>query len=328
MKKFFSAVMVCLFVLISVFPTYAYSTGAKTDLDGWALSVKRFAAKCNGTDDNTLAESILSEMGMSETHIAQLPESKKLEIANAVSIQKVTEYAKVTEDAIEVPLTEQEYLEVAQEMDAAQFSGIQPYAQGDNWPFSGEDSLFKKDLYIYETKNAPKGTYGIFVSYSWKNFTARYRGEDVISISGEHLIFDRDSFGISMNYVYTQTTSLGTTGHTQSQYIDMNHLKNPNDLWQESNGISYTFNLPNNIYTVQSSLIYINADFLMMVSCGIDNPNNVTPFNVYGNYFHNYLGVALGLSVSINGASVSVSCLTAAYSRYQIQTAHKITYTP
>ncbi len=327
MKRFFSAVMVSLFVLISVFPTYAYSAGEKTDLDGWALSAKRFAAKCNGTDDITLAESILSEMGMEETQIAQLPESKKLEIANAVNIQKVTEYAKVTEDAIEVPLTEQEYLQMAQEVDSAQSSGIQPYAQGDSWHFSGDDSLFKKDLYIYETKNAPRGTFGIVVTYSWKSFVARYRGDEVISVSGENLVFDRDSFGISMQYAYTQTTSLGSTTHIKSQYYDMNNIKNPNDLWQESNGISFTFNLPNNIYTLQSSLIYTNADFLVAVSCGVANPSDITQFNVYGNYFHNYLGIALGLSVSINGASVSVSS-TALHSRYQIQTDHKITYTP
>ncbi len=327
MKKLFSLTMVCLLILGSVFPSYAYSAEEKTSIDGWELSVKRFAAKCNGTDDAALAESILSEIGMSETYIAQLPESKKAEIANAVSIRKVTEYAKITEDEKEVPLTEEEYLQTAQEIDLAQSLGVQPYAQGDNWHYSGSDSLFQKDLYIYETKNAPKGTFGIIVSYSWKNFITRYRGDDVISISGEDLIFDRDSFGISMNYAYTQTTSLGSTAHTKFQYYDMNNVQNPNDLWQESNGISFTFNLPNNIYTLQSSLIYTNADFLVTVSCGVANPDNRTQFNVYANYFHNYLGIALGLSVSINGASVSVSS-AALHSRYQIQTGQKITYTP
>lgn len=330
MKKVFSFVMVCILIMISVFPTYAYSTGEKTDLDGWALSAKRFAAKCNGTDDITLAESILSEMGMEETQIAQLPESKKLEIANAVNIQKVTEYAKVTEDAIEVPLTEQEYLQMAQEVDSAQSSGIQPYAQGDSWHFPGNDSFFKKDLYIYETKNAPKGTYGILAAYSWKNLPLHYHGEDVISISGEHLVFSRSSFGMSINYTYTQTTSLGTTTHHEDYYYDMNNIKKDKYLKQEAYGISFQFNLPNNIYTTQASKIYTNADFLMMVSGAIDTVSSDTEvrFNVYGKYFHQSIGLgSIGVSVNINGASVSVSPKLC-YTSYDIQTTRQLVFIP
>lgn len=328
MKKLFSLTMVCLLLLGSVFPSYAYSVGEKTSIDGWELSAKRFAAKCNGTDYVALAESILSELGMSEIYIAQLPESKKIEIANAVSIQKVTDYAKVTEDAVEVPLTEQAYLQAEQEIDAAQSSGIQLYAQGDSWHEPGNDSLFKKDLYIYETKNAPKGTYGIIVSYSWKNLPLHYHGEDIISVSGEHLVFARNSFGMSMNYTYTQTISANITTHHEDYYYDMNNLKKEGCLKQEAYGISFQFNLPNNIYSIQASRVYTNADFLMMVSGAIDTPRTEVRFNVYGKYFHQHLGLgSLGVSVNINGASVSVSPKLC-YTPYDIQTREQLVFIP
>lgn len=162
----------------------------------------------------------------------------------------------------------------------------------------------------------------------WKNFVARYRGEDVISISGEHLVFARNSFGMSMNYTYSQTTSSGITTHHEDYYYDINNLKKDKDLKQESYGISFQFNLPNNIHTTQTSKIYTNADFLMMVSGAIDTPRTEVRFNVYGKYFHQHLGLgSLGVSVNINGASVSVSPKLC-YTSYDIQTREQLVFIP
>ena len=201
-------------------------------------------------------------------------------------------------------------------------------AQGDRWEYSSEDSLFKKMLAVFETKNAPKGTFGILLGYSWKNFAARYRGEDVISISGEHLSFDRDTFSATAHYTYTQTTAQGSTGHSRTDYVNSTNIEDENKLKQDANAIAYQFNLPNNIYTLQAPLIYSTADFLITVSAGIDLPEQVVQFNIYGKYFHQSLWLGSFLvNIDISGVNVSVSP-SLVYKTYSIQTNKKIKYIP
>lgn len=328
MKKILAILISTMLIITFTFPVYANYDDA-TQIDGWTLAIKRFTANQQGKTPVETATSILKELGMNDSFINLLSVEKKMEIYNSTFIKKSTEYAKITSEGIQIPLSEEKYLQELIVTKNTSTSNIQPFAQGDSWavPDDGKDSLLVKEMIIFETKNSPKGTFGIILGFSFKNFVIRYRGEDIISLSGEYLIFNRNSFAITEQYVYTQTTSSGTTAHTQTNYYGPNDLEDPNDLLQSNNGISYQFNLPNNIYTLQSSLLYTDATFLITVSSLIAFPNSKTSFNVYGNYFHRKIELFIDPTISINGANVSVSPKLL-YDQHQIRTEEPITYTP
>lgn len=326
MKKTLSILLACLFVLISAFPTYAYSANDEY-LDGWAMNAKRINAKLTGKSDVEIAESILTELGMEENDVKKLPKEKLEEFANATSIQKVTTYNKIKEDGEEVQISQKEYLDLSEKITSYQKDGSPRRAPGDQWTYTGSDSLFEKNLFIAETKNAKKGTFGIIAKYSWKNLPLHYHGRDFISIAGEHLVFDRSSFSAILNYTYNQTTSLGTTTHRDDKYYTADNLKNENHLIQNDYAISFEFEIPNNIYTTQASKVYTQADIIMSASGIIDivSPGTRITFNVYSKYFHQTTGISLGISASISGINVSVSPKFI-YNTYSIQTSSPLTF--
>ena len=158
-----------------------------------------------------------------------------------------------------------------------------------------EDGTFHKQLYVIRTKNAPQGTYGIITAYQWKTMST-WRGTDILSVSGENLIFDKSSFRIAVEYIINHITNFDSYVEYGGGYYTPSDLENPNDLQGFKNAIAFKYNLP--------------------------------VFNVYSNYFHQKLGIgSLGVSISATGASVSVSPKTF-YKMYQIMTSKPIEYNP
>ena len=308
-------------------PTYAISSNTK-QLDGYELSLTRFSAKIKNKSDEEIGKDILRKLGMSEDNINSMPKEKLEEVCNAKSIRNETEYGKINQNGETLNISEEQYKNEIQNIDLQSANNIQPLSAGDSWSASGEDKLFSKTLFIVETKNAPAGTFGIISSFEWKNFTGHYKGEEIFSLSGEGLVFDRSSFLMHTQFVYQQTTSQGISNGTKYEDLTSDNISDYNDLQGEGFAISFHYNLPNNLYSPWSSLIYSNAGFLFMCSARLQQYDQANTFNVYANYFHQTVGFgSLGVSVNVNGASVSVSP-SLLYSKYQIMTDHPINYEP
>lgn len=171
--------------------------------------------------------------------------------------------------------------------------------------------------------NAPSGTYGIMASFEWKNFTLTFRGTDVISLSGESLVFEKSSFGMAVSLGAIELSSGQVTSKTFDKYID----HNSNNIWHSQNAIACKYKLPHNIAIGNYVLTYNKADFLIMCRARVSNPTIMTTFNVYSDYFHQKLLFVGSLSISSTGTGISVSPAKYFVGK-QISTTTEITYNP
>jgi len=320
MKKLLANLLVIVMLVSVAIPVSASSLDAEAELNSYQLAFIRLTSK--GESEKETAEKILSTVGMPQEQIDNISEDKLSEIALATSIVKTTEYCLIDADDNETVLTEEEYLSELEKLENP--SGT---VSTNELHYSGTDSLFVKNLYIYETLNAPKGTYGIIGTFEWKNLIGKYRGEEILSLSGESLVFDLSSFllTVSLNYKVVQNSK--TTEDTKTENFT---ISNYEKIWGYANAVACAYNLPNDALGTTSMLSYLNGGFMMFCSARVSNPDLKTVFNVYCNYFHQKVGVgSAGVSVSAKGASVSVSP-KAFYSKspYQIQTSSQLVYNP
>ena len=141
---------------------------------------------------------------------------------------------------------------------------------------------------------------------------------------------ETDSVFIKNLYIYkTLNAPNGTYGIIGTyEKIDYLDSTNSNKITQDHNAIACRYNLPNNLTSPSSSLVYSNANFIITCSATVNNPGLKTYFNVYCNYFHQKIGLgSINVSINFNGPSVSVSP-SYRYSKYQIATANQIIYNP
>ncbi len=261
--------------------------------------------------------------------IESLPEEKKLEIADACEIHRVDEYGIAYSDGSVLPISKAAFDCYGSEF--AENNLQKASTSPESYEYIEEDGTFHKQLFVIKTKNAPSGTYGIITAYQWKSMSG-WRGTDVLSVSGENLVFDESSFGILVQYVVNHITTFDAYSETKDDYYTMSNLQNKNDLKGFANAITFKYNLPNdiNLNTDVSTYMvnYLDLSFMFMVSAHISHPDLRTVFNVYSNYFHQKIGIgSLGVSISATGASVSVSPKTF-YKMYQIMTSKPIEYNP
>lgn len=187
--------------------------------------------------------------------------------------------------------------------------------------------MLKKTLTIVETKNVPKGTFGIIAGYEWVNFAAMYRGEDILSLSSEVLVFDKSSFSLAVQYTKELIENSVQKTETVLEEYNQGNIKN-NKLKLSENAISVQYNLKNNILGSTFSVVYTQAAFLMVCRGRVSQYNVECVFNVYANCFHQKVGLgSVGVSVSFNGASVSVSPKLI-YTQCQICNGSPINYRP
>ncbi len=331
MKKFLSVVLCFVCILSFAFPVSAFSFDDSV-LNGVELSAIRLSASILHKTKFEIADEILLAIGLGEEFIETIPDSKKMEIANSVSVQFKTEYSKINSLGVEIKLTEDEFnneLNLINKNSKVGDLSFSHYQRAENpLHYDDEDDYLIKNIYIFETKNAPKGTYAIMVTYDWKNYSTRWHGEDVIGISGEEISFDRSSFYFYGSYAYSQTTSIGTNVGQDYIEVDSTSLDDSNDLKIKDNGITYQFNLKNNIWSPVAPLIYTQARFIMMASSRVIDWTSPKTFNIFSSYFHQHIGLgSVGVSVNINGADISVSPQLV-YTECQISTEHQINYVP
>lgn len=335
MKKFLSIVLCFVCILSFTFPVSAFSSDDNV-LNGVELDAMRLSASILGKSEIEIANEILYEMGIDEGFIENIPDYKKSEIANASSILRETEYSKVDSTGTEIALNEEAFNNeislINESLDNLNYEEnlVSPMAEvpDNGLHLEGEDEYLIKNMYIYETKNAPTGTYGIFVTYEWINYMSRWHGEDVIGIAGEGLTFAESSFCFLGQYGYKQHIGSTVEYGTEGVYADYDSLEDENDLLGKDNGITYQFNLKNNIHSLISPLYYTEASFMMIVSSRINDWALPKTFNIFSSYFHQYVGLgSVGVSVNITGASISVSP-TLCYTECQIATEQQIDYYP
>ena len=327
MKKTISIILSILLVIPISVQASAISSSSEYEMSGLELSIKRLNANIRGKSDVEFAEEILSDMGMSDRMINCLSDDKKEEFAQSNRIIKNEEYIQIDEDGNENYLTKMQY----ENINSNYNNDVSVCSQGDNWyvPDDGKNSSFARQLWIFETKNAPSGTFGIIGTYEWKSMPF-WRGLDVITVSAEEMTFDRSSFSTTVIYDSVYTNAGITVEEQIMNYYDMN---NTSDLHLQGieNGIYFKYNLPNDGISIGSSLpssYCKNLGFITTASGEISHPELQTRFNVYFNYFHQKIGLgSVGVSVSANGASFSVSPVFA-YTRHQIMTPSPILYTP
>lgn len=303
-------------------PSYAVSTSNKNEVSGFELEIVKGIAKLQNKSVNEQAKAILEKAGMSQKMIEMIPESELSEISDCVSVRLQDEYYLVDENEDFELISYDDYLNKKEAL-----KNVNPCSQGDSYNYSSTDSLLKKTLTIIETKNAPKGTFGVIAGYEWLNFVLKYRGEDVLSFSSEALVFDKSTFSLSVQY-QTETTGYDApVVGTEFEEYDVSNIKN-NKLKLSENAIAMQYNLKNNLPGVTASTFYTEAAFLMVCRGRVSQYNVECVFNVYANYFHQKVGLgSAGVSVSFKGASVSVSPKIF-YTQCQICSSSPITYRP
>lgn len=303
-------------------PSYAVSTSNKNEVSGFELEIVKGIAKLQKKSVNEQAKAILEKAGMSQKMIEMIPESELSEISDCVSVRLQDEYYLVDENEDLELISYDDYLNKKEAL-----KNVNPCSQGDSYNYSSTDSLLKKTLTIVETKNAPKGTFGVIAGYEWLNFVLKYRGEDVLSFSSEALVFDKSTFSLSVQY-QTETTGYDApVVGTEFEEYDVSNIKN-NKLKLSENAIAMQYNLKNNLPGVTASTFYTEAAFLMVCRGRVSQYNVECVFNVYANYFHQKVGLgSAGVSVSFKGASVSVSP-SLIYTQCQICNSSPISYLP
>lgn len=322
MKKVFMIMISMLLVISVCIPSYAVSTSNKNEVSGFELEIVKGIAKLQNKSVDEQAKAILEKAGMSQQMIEMVPESELSEISDCVSVRLQDEYYLVGEDEELELISYDDYLNKKELLE-----NVSTYAQGDSYNYSANDSLLKKTLSIIETKNAPKGTYGVIAGYEWLNFGIRYRGEDVLSFSSEALVFDKSSFGLAVQYTTVQTQNSSSTTNTVVEEYDQGNIKN-NKLKLSENAIAVQYNLKNNLTSPTYSLVYTKASMLMICKGRVSQYTSPCVFNVYANYFHQKVGLgSAGMSVSFKGASVSVSPKLF-YTQCQICNSSPINYLP
>lgn len=322
MKKVFMIMISVVLIISMCIPSYAVSTSNKNEVSGFELEIVKGIAKLQNKSVNEQAKAILEKAGMSQKMIEMIPESELSEISDCVSVRLQDEYYLVDENEDFELISYDDYLNKKEAL-----KNVNPCSQGDSYNYSSTDSLLKKTLTIIETKNAPKGTFGVIAGYEWLNFVLKYRGEDVLSFSSEALVFDKSTFSLSVQY-QTETTGYDApVVGTEFEEYDVSNIKN-NKLKLSENAIAMQYNLKNNLPGVTASTFYTEAAFLMVCRGRVSQYNVECVFNVYANYFHQKVGLgSAGVSVSFKGASVSVSPKIF-YTQCQICSSSPITYRP
>lgn len=326
MKKIWVCLISFVLVFMSVLPVNAASD--ENSLSSFELEATRFIGRLSKKTDGEIAESILWKIGMPDKYIQQLPMDEKEDISNCTYMQHVRQYVMLESDGAEVVLTPSAY-EVAVNRLCTPSAA---YDQYDNlegpWEEHGQSDYIIKDLYIFKTKNAPTGTYGIVATYSWTSDYLHFRGEEVFAFSSEALSFERNSFSFSIGYTETVVNNGKTTTEEILKYYNVDNLPREDDLKGSVQSIAFQYNLPNNVYTPISSVTRTNLWMLITVSSRIINPKNYYSFNIYADYFHQTIGIgSIGVSVNLKGASVSVSP-SMSFKKYTIQTGKMIEYLP
>lgn len=322
MKKVFMIMISVVLIISMCIPSYAVSTSNKNEVSGFELEIVKGIAKLQKKSVNEQATAILEKAGMSQKMIEMIPESELSEISDCVSVRLQDEYYLVDENEDLELISYDDYLNKKEAL-----KNVNPCSQGDSYNYSSTDSLLKKTLTIVETKNAPKGTFGIIAGYEWVNFAARYRGEDVLSLSSEVLVFDKSSFSLAVQYTKELIENSVPKTETVFEEYNQGNIKN-NKLKLSENAIAMQYNLKNNIPGSTFSVVYTQAAFLMVCRGRVSQYNVECVFNVYANYFHQKVGFgSAGVSVSFNGASVSVSPKFT-YTQCQICNSSPITYRP
>lgn len=335
-KRLFAAALVLVLLINLACPVSAASFSRENGMSAIELSVKRFNAKIKDKSKAELADEILSELGMSEKFIKSISADKKEEISSSIEIFTKEEFIKCNENGEEIFLSKNEYdnyeeINNQNNSNASTCGSIDVGGKDDD----GKDSLFKRTLYIFKPIDSSiKGRYIILGIYEYKKMPF-WRGTDVISVSGEDLVFARKDFSASVFYDEETVVNGKTEQREVSEEYNMNTLKDANDLQGFPNAIAFKYDLPNNVIVPTfdgtgggRKNTYSNLSFLVITTANVNKPTIAIKFNIYFNYFHQTVGFgSLGVSISASGASVSVSPKLC-YDMHQIMLDDLITYQP
>lgn len=328
MKKVLAVILVLLLLISFACPVSAQSFSDENEMSAVELSIKRLNARIKGKSKIELADEILSDLGMSERFIKNVPSERKEELALTTNIYKVTEYIRVNKDGKEILISKNEYDNAPKDND---FNNLNRSPATEEWLVEddGLDSLFIRTLLIYKDDKYVPGKYAIFGVYEYKHMPF-WRGTDVLSISGDHLIFERSSFVASA--VYTETSN-DTGSRVIIEDYDVNTIKKATDIELFLNAIAFKYDLPNNyIYNTPEGsgtvTTYSDLSVSVFVTAVVDDSTTQRRFSVFFNYFHQKVGLGdFCVSVDVEGISVSVSPKLC-YEKHQIATPNHIEYNP
>lgn len=323
MKRTLSVILSFCLLLTIICETSAFSLSYDNAISNYELSIIRIQSDIFKYSKSETAKKILKKIGMTSGEIDLLSEDNYNDIINAESIVRFTEYCKVSSDGTEEKITAESFEKAVSDLEKTKYSNS--IKSNNEYSYSGSDGYFIKNLYVYKTLNAPSGTYGIIGTFDWKNFTLAYKGTDVLSLSGEGLIFNKSSFSLAAQFSVEEILNGNHTHITETDYITSS--SHPNNITQSGNAIACEYALPHNLSQGSYSHTYSDAVFLMTCSSRLQYYTMPCTFNVYCNYFHQWLVISTTLSISVAGASVSVKPSLAYWNR-QIATSSPISYTP
>ncbi len=334
-KKLFAVILVFVFFINFVFPVSSASFSRENGMNAIELSVKKFNAKIKGKSKIELADEILLELGMDEKFIKSIPDDKKEIIASSVEIYTKEEYVKCNENGQEMFISKNEY-DNYEEINNQNNSDVSTYGSIDvgSKTDDGKDSLFRRNLLIFKPIDNTKGKYIILGSYEYKKMPF-WRGTDIISISGEDMVFARKDFSVSVFYEEENVVNGKTETRKVTEVYNMNTIEDATDLQGLANAIAFKYDLPNDVVVPTfdgtgggMKTEYSNLAFVVNMVANVQDPTTVNKFNIYFNYFHQKIGLgSIGLSISASGGSVSVSPKIC-YEMHQIMLDDLIVYQP
>lgn len=241
-------------------------------------------------------KALLVALGMEEDNVNELSEETLQEFAEGSQITISTSYTKADENNNVTYLDETTALAESAELKAQQDSLKYNLAQGIATAADYED--YYKDSYMkvtYAVTYKGSGSYLYSIDGKWLTMPF-FRGFDSIgSCAMNGTVTNSTRSG---NYSYDITYINGGSISYDDYSGNITNFKNAvNGNWYGSSGI---INLPNDVFTDYSSIIYDNFEAHYQYRGHVTSPSEARWFNTVASYDHATVSIAFDPSVSID----------------------------
>ncbi|MGI6746414.1 MAG: hypothetical protein BWY46_00980 [Firmicutes bacterium ADurb.Bin300] len=307
MKKVISIIM-SVFLLFNM-AAVAFA-GNNCDIDDYTTlacsevkSLKNDLEKTNMSKEEK-ADAFFASIGMEEKWIKSLSLEKKANLYDsAETVGKKTEYCIEKPNGEIIVISKSEYQQEARRQ-AKEDENILSITEIDSGSNTVTDSYFEKTILWISSKDIP-GYYAVFVMYSWLSPPIN-RGTDVVVLSASSGAFESGSSGCI--FVYKKTYTVNNNGNitVTTEEVQKDYDEN-GDNFIANNNVVYKINLPNNVYLNGMSLTHSDIGVMIFSGYNVTNPQLITNFTLYGNYFHRVVCVGVSFGISGSGPSVSIS---------------------
>lgn len=152
--------------------------------------------------------------------------------------------------------------------------------------YSNLNNDFDNTMYVYKLGDKQKDKYGVINVFKWKNMRFAYRGKDQISLYGDALSANNNSFNLITSFKETQKV----LWKTQSQKDIVNKYSfddlKKQELISSAENMSVLCDLPNDINLLLYSKRYSLPKILIMGEFIMKNPDIESNFLVHSEYTH------------------------------------------